>query len=256
MPSAALKFPAEIFALVFPDDCRVCGAPLREISRVPVCRKCLAEPAPLEAEHFCVCCRTAFANAFPLDETGRCGLCRLGVNRFDAVYSFGAYDGTLRKLIHLFKYGRIRTLAAPLGRLLALTLAAGETFDAVVPMPLHWWRRWRRGFNQSELLAREVARRCGLEVTPAVRRVRATATQAGLSNSRRRKNVAGAFEVRRPDAVRGLRVALVDDVLTTGATANACAAALKRAGARRVTVLTLARVDRRSAADLSGGVSG
>jgi ComF family protein len=243
-----LKFPAEIFALIFPDECRICGARLEDASRIPVCRKCLAAPAPLNAEYFCAACRTPFANAHPLDESGRCALCRLGLNRFDAAYSFGAYEDTLRKLIHLFKYGRVRTLAGPLGALLGASLPSGESFDAVAPMPLHWWRRWRRGFNQAELLAREVARRCGVEVVNAVRRARATAPQAGLSHAQRRENVAGAFEVRRPERVRGLRVALVDDVMTTGATANACAAALKRAGARRVTLLVLARVDRRAAA--------
>ncbi len=214
----------------------------------------------LDAEFFCVACRTPFANSYPLDESGRCGLCRLGLNRFDAAYSFGAYEGTLRKLIHVFKYGRVQTLARPLGGLLGAAIPSGEVFDAVVPMPLHWWRRWRRGFNQAELLAREVARRCGVNVVDAVRRARATSSQAGLSHSRRRENVAGAFRVRRPDRVRGLRVALVDDVMTTGATANACAAALKRAGARRVTLLTLARVDRRysvsTEAVFAGGVSG
>jgi ComF family protein len=247
-----MKFPGEIFALIFPDECRVCEAPLEYASRIPVCRKCLTAPVPLEAEHFCVACRTPFVNAHPLDESGRCGLCRLGLNRFDAAYSFGAYQDTLRKLIHLFKYGRVRPLARPLGALMGASIPSGETFDAIVPMPLHWWRRWRRGFNQAELLAREVARRCGVDVVNAVRRARATAPQAGLSNTRRRENVAGAFEVRRPERVKGLRVALVDDVMTTGATANACAAALKRAGARRVTLLVLARVDRRAAAGVSG----
>lgn len=250
-PPAVWKVPAGILGLLFPDQCRVCEAPLTEVSRIPVCRKCLAAPAPLDAEHFCRICRTPFNNAYPLDELGRCGLCRLGLNRFDAAYSFGAYQDTLRKLIHLFKYGRIRTLARPLGALLGASIPSGETFDAIVPMPLHWWRRWRRGFNQSELLAREIARRCGVAVVGAVRRRRATAPQAGLSNSARRENVAGAFEVPRPERVRGLRVALVDDVLTTGATANACAAALKSAGARRVTLLVLARVDRRFAGGLA-----
>jgi len=246
-----LKFPAEIFALLFPDNCRVCDVALKEVSRIPVCRKCLAAPAPIEAEYFCLSCRTPFANSYPLDDSGLCGLCRLGLNRFDAAYSFGSYQDTLRKLIHLFKYGRIQTLARPLGALLGASIPAGERFDAVVPMPLHWWRRWRRGFNQAELLAREVARRCGVGVVDAVSRKRATAPQAGLSNSRRRDNVAGAFEVRRPERVRGMSVALVDDVLTTGATANACAATLKRAGVRRVTLLVLARVDRR----YSGGIA-
>src|SRR6185369_279610 len=109
----------------------------------------------------------------------------------------------------------------------------------------HWRRRWQRGFNQAELLARETARRCGLPMVNAVRRTRSTATQAGLSNARRRQNVAGAFRVSKRGAIAGRRVLLIDDVMTTGATARACALALKRAGAKSVTLVTLARVDRR-----------
>jgi ComF family protein len=198
---------------------------------------------PLSAEYFCVSCRTPFLNRFPLDDEGRCPLCRSGLRGFDAAYSFGAYDGKLRALIHLFKYSGIRPLSRPLGGLLSLALPRDQRFDAVVPMPLHWWRRWRRGFNQSELLAREISRRCGIPVKGAVRRVKATATQAGLSNSRRRANVSGAFLAK---DLRGLRVLLIDDVMTTGATASACAMAIKRAGAKSVALLTLARVDRRS----------
>jgi ComF family protein len=197
------------------------------------------------ADYFCVCCRTPFLSSHPLDEQGRCGLCRRGLNGFDAAYSFGAYEGTLRKLIHLYKYGGIQPLAGPLGSFLTSALPRDERFDVVVPMPLHWWRRWRRGFNQSELLARGVARRVGLPVVSMVRRNRATAPQAGLTNAKRRVNVSGAFTVKRRFSTRGLRVLLVDDVFTTGATASACAAAFKKAGAVYVAVLTLARTDRR-----------
>lgn len=185
-------------------------------------------------------------NRAPLDEEGRCTLCRLGARGFDAAYCYGAYEGTLRELIHLYKYGRIRPLARPLGEMLASALPREQTFEAVLAVPLHWRRRLARGFNQSALLGREVARRYGLRVIGAVRRRRATESQAGLSNARRRQNVAGAFRVTRPEAIAGRRVLLVDDVMTTGATASACAAALKRAGARYVAVLTLARVDRRA----------
>lgn len=187
-----------------------------------------------------------FVNGAPLDEDGVCPLCRRGLRGFDAAYCYGAYEGRLRKLIHLFKYDRMRPLASHLGRLMAAALPAGEQVDAVVPVPLHWRRRWGRGFNQSELLARVVARRYGLKVCPALGRGRATASQAGLTSPMRRANVAGAFSVRRRQEVENRRVLLVDDVITTGATASACGAALKRAGARRVTVLTLARVDRRA----------
>lgn len=170
---------------------------------------------------------------------------------FDAAYSFGAYDGALRQLIHLFKYEGIRTLAKPLAEFLAAAYPRDQRFQALVPMPLHWRRYWSRGFNQSELLARELGRRLGIPVVRAVRRKRATAPQAGLTNSRRRQNVAGAFAAR-PEAVRHARFLLIDDVLTTGATAGACARALKRAGAGYVAVLTLARAGRRLAGAAGG----
>lgn len=233
---------------MFPDECRVCGAPLTELSRIPVCRACLGKPEPLSAEYFCVSCRTPFLNPAPLDNEGRCELCRRGLRGFDAAYSFGAYDGVLRDLIHLFKYARIRPLARPLGALLVSAIPREQGFDAVVPVPLHWRRRLARGFNQSRLLAAAVAKRYGVPVTDALKRARATSTQAGLTHARRRANVAGAFAARRKEAVAGKRVLLVDDVMTTGATATACAAALKRAGARYVGLLVLARVDRRATA--------
>jgi ComF family protein len=148
----------------------------------------------------------------------------------------------LRNLIHLLKYGKVRTLARPLSGLLAQALPRDEVFDATVPVPLFWLRRIKRGFNQSELLARGLAHRTGIPVLNALGRVRPTPTQAGLSNSARRLNVSKAFRSR---DVRGKRILLIDDVMTTGATAAACASALKQAGARRVALLTVARVDRR-----------
>lgn len=147
--------------------------------------------------------------------------------------------------MHLFKYGGVRTLSKPFGVCMSLALPREQAFDAVVPAPLHWFRQWRRGYNQAELLAREVSRRTGVPLIRALRRRRATRTQAGLTGAKRRANVAGAFAVRQRAFVKGKRVLLVDDVLTTGATVNACAAALKRAGATYVAVLTLARTDRR-----------
>jgi ComF family protein len=225
----------------------VCGAPLQEVSRIPVCLTCLKPPEHFRAEYFCISCRTPFRNGFPLDAEGRCALCRSGLRGFDAAYSFGAYETRLRDLIHLYKYGKIRTLARPLGELLVQALPRDERFDAIVPVPLHWRRRWQRGFNQSELLARVVSRRTGIPVIAALRRERHTAMQAGLSNSSRRRNVTGAFACRGALAKRieGRRILLIDDVMTTGSTAAACAAVLRRAGARRVALLALARADRR-----------
>lgn len=212
---------------------------------MPVCRACLAGPKPLDAEFYCIQCRAPFRNRFPLDDEGRCSLCRLGVRGIDACYSFGFYEAELRGLIHLFKYARVRTLSKPLAKFLALALPREPCFDAIVPMPLYWRKRWRRGFNQATLLAREISRSTHIPVEHALRRTRDTAAQAGLTNAQRRKNVSGAFHAKERAALGNKRILLIDDVLTTGATAAACARALKLAGARDVTLLTLARADRR-----------
>jgi len=190
-----------------------------------------------------------FLNRFPLDETGRCMLCRLGPRGFDAVYSYGSYEGTLRKLIHVFKYGGVRPLAGIFGRLMAQALPREAGFDMVVPMPLHWFKQWQRGFNQAELLASEIGRKWNTPVKRIVRRQRVTAPQAGLTNAKRRANVQGAFRIAGGRRLDGLRILLVDDVVTTGATASACARVLKRAGAAHVSLLALARTDRRAAMD-------
>ena len=234
-----------MFNLVFPQDCKVCTQPVAHAGRIPVCSSCLAQPAPMAADYFCSQCRTPFLNDGPLDDHGVCSRCRSGLTGYDSAYSYGYYEGVLKDLIHLFKYARIAPLAQPLGNLLLSALPLDQRFDLVVPVPLHWRRRLWRGFNQAELLARPLAHRLGVTVNDALRRTRNTETQASLSPSERRSNVAGAFVLRNPNAVRGLRILLIDDVLTTGATVGAAATVLRHGGARHVAVLTLARVDRR-----------
>ena len=234
-----------MLGLVFPDECRVCDAPLTGISRIPVCPSCLQQPVSYAPEFFCAACRTPFLNAYPLDERGICRLCRLETSGYDAAYSFGLYEGPLRQMIQLFKYSGIETLAKPLGEMLARALPRDERVDVIVPMPLHWRRRWQRGYNQAGLLARVLGRQTGLPVQSLLRRTQSTRAQAGLSRRERRANVAAVFAVPRSAAVSGKHVVLVDDVLTTGATAAACARALRQAGAARVLVLTVARADRR-----------
>jgi ComF family protein len=156
------------------------------------------------------------------------------------------YDDTSRALVHAFKYGDRLDLAPLLGRWMAR--AGQELFtdaDALVPVPLHWRRLWMRRFNQSAALAGAVSKITGIAVThSALRRVKATPQQVGLSRAERASNVQGAFRVA-PAArakVAGRRLILIDDVLTSGATSGACARALLRAGAAQVDVLVLARV--------------
>ncbi len=203
-------------------------------------------PAPLDAEFFCSACHTPFRNAMPLDSHGVCRACRAGLRGFDSASTFGFYEGTLRSLIHLFKYAGMRPLAGTLGGLMNRALPVDSQFDLVVPVPLHWRKSLERGFNQSELLARELARRRNLPLAKALRRKRAGSVQASLSLAERRRNVAGVFEVRSKRDIQNKRILLIDDVMTTGATASACATVLKRAGAKSVTLLTVARVDRRN----------
>jgi ComF family protein len=156
------------------------------------------------------------------------------------------YDGVARALVHALKYGDRLDLAPTIGRWMA---QAGRPLldeaDGLVPVPLHWRRLWARRFNQSATLAGVIAQASGVPVLhDALKRVRATPQQVGLSRSERASNVQGAFRVPADGkaAVLGKRLVLVDDVLTTGATVDTCARVLLRAGARSVDVLVFARV--------------
>jgi ComF family protein len=156
------------------------------------------------------------------------------------------YDDVARALVHALKYQDRTDLAPAMGRWMA---RAGQEFlehaDALVPVPLHWRRGWSRRYNQSGALARVIGRQSGVPVAGgALRRVRPTQQQIGLSRSERETNVQGAFQVAadRRVQIQGRRVILIDDVLTSGATADACARALLRAKAAQVDVLVFARV--------------
>jgi ComF family protein len=156
------------------------------------------------------------------------------------------FDDVARTLVHALKYGDRLDLAPMMGRWMA---TAGRSLtaeaDAMIPVPLHWRRYWARRFNQSAVLAEAIARASQVPlVLSALKRVKATPQQVGLSQSARALNVQGAFRVTPSGkaAVAGRRLILVDDVITTGATVDACARALLRAGAAEVNVLTFARV--------------
>lgn len=156
------------------------------------------------------------------------------------------YGDIARVLVHALKYGDRLDLAPVMGRWMAR--AGGELLDgadAIVPVPLHWRRLWARRFNQSALLAKAIGGAAGVAVVDgALKRIKATAQQVGLSQAERARNVQGAFGVpdERKAEIVGRRLVLVDDVLTSGATSDACARALLRAGARSVELLVFARV--------------
>src|SRR5207237_547870 len=156
------------------------------------------------------------------------------------------YDDIARKLVHAFKYGDRLDLAPTMGRW--MTNAGRELLaeaDAIVPVPLHWRRQWARRFNQSASLGEVIGKASGVGVAhTALKRIKATPQQVGLSQAERAQNVQGAFRVppAAKAAVAGRKLLLVDDVLTSGATVDACSRALLRAGAVQVDVLVFARV--------------
>lgn len=176
----------------------------------------------------------------------RCGACRTHPPAFTYARAAARYDGVLRDALRALKFAGRRSLAAPMGDLLAeIGLAALPlpSPDVLVPVPLHPARERERGFNQALLLARRVGRAWGVPAESLLRRTAATRPQADLSADERRANVRGAFSVRDRRGVAGRHVVVVDDIMTTGSTASACAAALREAGAAAVGVVAVARAD-------------
>jgi ComF family protein len=242
---------ASLFFTLFPADCRICGAPLIRISRLPVCEPCLSALRPMAGSLCTVCGEALFSPAFVERGEACCGLCRRLHPPFERAVAYGSYEGGLRDLIHLLKYQQVRPAAQVLGRMLAETIAALEAAVPagailVVSVPLHARKQAQRGFNQSELIARAalrlLARPERFEFSAGVlRRQRETSSQIGLTRHQRRENLRGAFAVTSPERVANRDILLVDDVLTTGTTASECARVLRRAGACRVWVATVAR---------------
>lgn len=181
----------------------------------------------------------------------RCGICRRLEPPFARAAAYGSYEGGLRELIHLLKYEQVRPAVAVLGRMLGdaiglLEPGFGSAPLMVLPVPLYPTKLRQRGFNQSELIARAALKLRApagrLELNAGVlARLRATASQTGLTRHQRRENLRGAFAVVRPELVKGREILLVDDVYTTGTTVSECARILRRSGAAKVWVATVAR---------------
>lgn len=236
--------PRRLLQWLYPPRCQACGHLAGEL----LCRRCRAD-LPAFTRPRCQRCGEF------LDPLARglvvCADCRQRKREpLLTVRSAGSYASTLGELVRRFKYARKQRAGELLGELLCAWLR--EDAEAVgiltmpppvalVPVPLHWTRRWSRGFNQSEILALALADDLGLPVQPVLRRVRMTRKQVGLSPDDRRRNVRGAFAVRGELLQPGARYLVVDDVYTTGATLRECAQTLRRAGAGEVVGLTAVR---------------
>ncbi len=241
------KIGQEIFSslmeLLFPASCLACGQPAAQFSEIMLCRSCLTE-VKLIGEPLCSCCGRPFHNNSAEDHL--CGLCLKGDYHFDMARALVHYRPPITTLISRFKYqGQtccLKSFKAIQQELHGLTELKQP--DLIIPVPLHIKRLQKRGFNQALLLARafypDHLRLINFQV---LERHRYTAPQTGLNGRIRRHNLKNAFRVIERKEVAGKSILLIDDVFTTGTTVNECAKALKRAGAKEVQVLTLARVD-------------
>jgi len=225
---------------LFPQQCLLCGLPSH--SPLPLCTGCKGD---LRAnKHCCSRCALPLPGSPAPPGAPLCGHCLQQAPPFDRVIAPWLYDEMLAYLIHRWKFQREQRLTALLAQLWLCHDQSLGSIDLMVPVPLHWRRQWWRGFNQSQLLCRALRAACPeLAALPiearAISRKHATAAQSGMNARQRARNLQGAFTVHKP--CDNLRVAVVDDVLTTGATAAALARELRKAGASHVEIWCLAR---------------
>ena len=233
------KIGATVLEGLFPNYCILCG--LRSHRQVPLCTQCRAD---LQTNSWC-CQRCAIPLPPQNSDLQRlCGHCLHSPPPFHRVIAPWLYDEHLAYIIHRWKYRGERRLTPLLASLWLQRAACPSPVDLLIPVPLHWRRLWQRGFNQSDLLCLQLRCVCPALSTTAVdhraiRRQRATAAQSGMNARQRASNLRGAFTAYRP--CDNLRIAIVDDVLTTGATASAMAHVLLDAGASHIEVWCLAR---------------
>lgn len=244
LPSVVASPLRGLASVIWPPHCGVCGVPTIT-SKQAMCQSCAADIHLYGSD---VCLRCGRGRGFGVGLAPQCAECEKESESwpFDLIVAAGPYRGVLRDGIRSLKFRAQLRLARPLGAWLAMALwSRGASVDAVVAMPLSGARRRERGFNQAELIAREVAKLLEVPLLPAVLRRKDAPPQFSLSEAERLENLKGRFSPgKRARAVTGRRVLLVDDVLTTGATARAAAKVLKQAKAAAVIVAVVARTQR------------
>jgi ComF family protein len=232
-----------LLELVFPNSCLICDMPQGEADHFshglcPICLKSVeADPLPS-------CSRCAATIGPHADTTEGCVVCRNHRFEFDATIRLGPYDGRLKEAVIRQKFSTGEGLAEMMGRILADTARPRleeQSASVVIPVPMHWRRRWLRGHNQAAELARGIASGLGIPFASVLRRVRHTPQQVQPSATARRENVKGAFRVKSGARLSGRCVLLVDDVMTTGSTLSEAARVLKASGASRVAAVVQAR---------------
>ncbi len=235
---------APLIDMAFPPRCPLCGEGL--LAQTGLCAACWNELV-IPGEPSCSLCQRPFPDG--MTDGAVCAPCLAQAPRHDGIAAGTLYNDASKRLVLSFKRGKRIALAPMMARLMAARLgpidAQADAGWLLVPVPLHRWRLWRRGFNQAALLASEIARIKGMRLeVDGLLRIKATPSLGGLGAKARARAMAGAIAVnpKRAEHLRGASVVLVDDVLTSGATSHACVSALKRAGAKRVAIACFARV--------------
>lgn len=227
-----------IYSLLFPAHikCIICSRDLPKKQEIEFCSKCFEKLEKIEKDKSCIICGGA------LKSSNICLNCKRHKREFDMAQSVFVYKDEAQKLIINFKYNNKPYISRTLGKVLADKLKETDwKIDLVIPVPLTLKKHKSRGYNQSELLAKECVKKIGLPLfTDVLHKTKETEQQAKLSFQERQKNLRKTFTVTDLDSIRDKNILLIDDVLTTGATANACALCLKDSGAKKVYLLCIA----------------
>ncbi|MCP5396834.1 MAG: ComF family protein [Sphingomonadaceae bacterium] len=232
---------APLVDLVYPPRCPLCGGGTAK--QGGLCSSCWEE-LEIPGEPSCAKCQRPFSGS-QMDEGAICAPCLAEAPKHSGIAAATLYNDASRKLVLAFKHGHRIALAPMLSKLMLARLARYEGEWLVVPVPLHRWRLWRRGYNQAALLAKEIAKGRGNDLLlDGLRRTKSTPSLGGLGKKARAQALAGAITVspRHQAKLKGRNILLVDDVFTSGATSTSCVKALKRAGAQDVVIACFARV--------------
>ena len=229
--------------LIYPARCELCGSQLENLEKY-ICRNCSSKLPVISTPHCPICYRSIRTRG---DENRICGYCKLDSKRIvEKVVALYEYRDGARELIHRYKYDKYQFLSVFFAENLFEQVNESdilEGVDWIVSIPLHWTRKRWRGFNQAYKIARYISKKTGIPLLPAkyFKRIKKTTPQVILNAEHRKKNIRGAFELNKKIRFENSSVVLIDDVLTTGATSNECARILKKAGAKKVNILVLAR---------------
>lgn len=244
-------FFAPILSVLYPSDCPACLQLLGRFHIGGICLNCWSSIKLIRPPYCSQCgiplettlCTSLNPESF-LRLKATCHKCKRKKHQFVCARSLGEYTGSLREIIHYYKFNKKSYLSEPLADLMMKILDIRKMFgriDAIIAVPLHRKRKKERGFNQSFLIAKRLGRKLKIKVERrALSRIKKSIPQMDLPAHQREKNVMGAFKLRKVKRIRDKRILLIDDVMTTGATVNECARVLQRSGSKEIFVLTIA----------------